>query len=121
MAENDSDSVVKRYNCPICKSSHTVKLDKNLTHGRTKFPFPYVILHDFINEGELKELITILYIDKNLQIRHTEIQEIKGDSLFSKTQVVAMTRALFDENELLREDITRLNDIINKLKTKYKE
>lgn len=118
MAENDSDSVIKRYTCKICGTNHSIKLDKSITEGRTKFPFPYVILHDFINEGELKELITILYIDKNLQIRHTEIQEVKGDSLFSKKQVVSMTRALFEENELLRQDVDRLTDELNKLKKK---
>ena len=115
---DDSDSVLKRYNCPICKANHTIKLERNIIDGRVKFPFPYVILHDFINKGELKELITILYIDHDLQIRHTEIQEIKGDSLFSKKQIVAMTKALFEENERLMQDVARLTDDLNRLKRK---
>ena len=118
MAEIDIESVIKRYRCPICKSTHKIKLNKNIKEGRTKFPFPYVILHDFINEGELKELITILYIDQSLQIRHVEIQEIVDDSLFSKSQIVAMTKTLFEENERLMEDVARLTDQLNKLKKK---
>jgi len=118
MDEIDSETVTKRYRCQICKTNHTIKLDKSITEGRSKFPFPYVILHDFINEGELKELITILYVDRDLQIRHTEIQEIKGDSLFSKKQIVAMTKALFEENERLMHDVAKLTDDLNRLKRK---
>jgi len=117
MAKKDTE-IVKHYRCPICNSTHRVKLSKDMCKGRTKFPFPYVILHDSIHDNELKELLTILYIDKNLQIRHAEIQELKDDNLFSKTQVVAMTKTLFEENERLRQDVIRLTDAINKLKQK---
>ena len=115
---NEDTEIVKHYRCPICNSTHKVKLSKNLTKGRTKFPFPYVILHDSIHNNEFKELLTILYIDQNLQIRHTEIQELKDDNIFSKDQVVAMTKTLFEENERLRQDVIRLTDEINKLKQK---
>ena len=116
MEEQDDQIVIKRYRCSICNASHTIKLNKNITKGRNKFPFPYVILHDSIKGGELKEVLTILYIDQNLQIRHQEIQEVMDDSLFSKKQVVTMTRTLFEENERLREDVARLTEELNKLK-----
>ena len=117
MANEDTETV-KYYRCPICDMNHKIKLSKDLLKERTKFPFPYVILHDSIHNNELKELITILYIDKNLQIRHTEIQELKDDNIFSKDQVVAMTKTLFEENERLRQDVIRLTDEVNKLKQK---
>jgi len=116
MAENDT--IIKRYRCKICNSTHTIKLSTEMLNARTKFPFPYVILHDSIHDNEIKELLTILYIDQNLQIRHTEIQEIVDDSLFSKRQVVAITKTLFEENERLRQDVARLTEEINNLKKK---
>jgi len=115
---NENTEVVKHYRCKYCQSTHNVTLSKALLKGRTKFPFPYVILHDSINDNEVKELLTILYIDNNLQIRHAEVQELKDDNIFSKAQVVAMTKTLFEENEKLRQDVIRLTDEINKLKKK---
>ena len=117
MAYKDTE-IVKQYRCNICKMNHKIKLSKDLCKGRTKFPFPYVILHDSIHNNEFKELLTILYIDNNLQIRHAEVQELKDDNIFSKAQVVAMTKTLFEENERLRKDVIRLTDEVNKLKQK---
>ncbi len=116
--DNEDTETLKHYRCPICNSTHRIKLNKDLLKGRTKFPFPYVILHDSINDNEVKELLTILYIDNNLQIRHAEVQELKNDNIFSKDQVVAMTKTLFEENERLRQDVIRLTDEVNKLKQK---
>ena len=115
---NEFTEIVKHYRCPICNSTHSVKLSRDLVKGRTKFPFPYVILHNSIHDNEVKELLTILYLDNNLQIRHAEIQELKDDNIFSKDQVVAMTKTLFEENERLRQDVIRLTDEVNKLKQK---
>jgi len=115
---NEHFEIVKHYRCKICNTTHEINLSKALLKGRTKFPFPYVILHDSINDNEVKELLTILYIDNNLQIRHAEVQELKDDNIFSKAQVVAMTKTLFEENERLRQDVIRLTDEVNKLKQK---
>ena len=114
----EKNTIIKRYRCKICNSTHTVKLSKEMLNARTKFPFPYVILHDSVQNNEFKELLTILYIDQNLQIRHTDIQETVDDSLFSKRQVVGMTKTLFEENERLRQDVARLTEEINNLKKK---
>ncbi len=118
MSKKNNTIVTKHYTCPICKSTHRVKLSKDILNGREKFPFPYVILHNSINNNELKEVLTILYLDKDLQIRSTEIQELRDDNLFSKTQVVGMTQALMDENKRLREDVEELTIKLNKLKSK---
>ena len=114
----DDDTIERRFDCRVCGSSHRVKLYKKLLEGRTKFPFPYVYLHDHINGVEHKEVLTILYIDNNLQIRHSEIQELGYDSLFSKEQVEAITKPLIKEIELLRDEIKKLNKEIDNLKIK---
>jgi len=116
MVEENNEIVTKRYICKICNSTHSIKINKDLLKGKTKFPFPFVILHDSIIKNELKEVLTILYVDNNLEIRHTEIQEIVDDNLFSKSQVVEMTKTLFEENERLREDVAILTKELNKLK-----
>ncbi len=119
MPDDNSEVVSRTYRCKICNTNHKVKLNKKIIKGRSKFPFPYVQLHDFINNNqEFKELLTILYIDNNLQIRSAEIQEIMDDSLFSKKQVVSITKALLEENERLREDVIRLTEKLNELKKK---
>lgn len=117
MTDKKNNVVTKRYTCPICKSTHKVKLSKDILNGRKNFPFPYVILHDSIFNNEFKEVLTILYLDKDLQIRSSEIQELRDDNLFSKTQVVGMTQALMDENRRLREDVEELTKKFNKLKS----
>lgn len=118
MSNKKNDIVTKHYSCPICKSTHKVKLNKDIINGRKKFPFPYVILHNFVKNNEFKEILTILYLDKDLQIRSSEIQELRDDNLFSKAQVVGMTQSLMDENRRLREDVERLTKKLNKLNSK---
>jgi hypothetical protein len=117
MEEND-EYIERNFRCPICNMTHSIKLNKNLIQGREKFPFPYVFLHDQINEKKYKELLTIIYIDKNLQIRHSEVQELGYDSLFSKEQVVSMMKPLLEEIEMLREDVEKLTKKLNLYKKK---
>jgi hypothetical protein len=97
-----TDFINRQYNCKICNETHKIELPKNLGDGRTKYPFPYVFLH-----GKPKDILTILYIDKDLQIRGAEVQEGTND-LFSKEQVVKMATNLIDEVDRLREDNLRL-------------
>ena len=115
----EEDETIERYfDCRVCGRSHKVKLNKKLLEGRTKFPFPQIYLHDHIEGIEHKEVLTILYIDNNLQIRHAEIQELGSDSIFSKEQVEAITKPLIGEIELLRDEIKKLNREIKDLKIK---
>lgn len=117
MSKKKNNIVIKHYTCPICNSTHKVKLSKDVIDGRKKFPFPYVILHNSIKNNEFKEVLTILYLDKDLQIRSSEIQELRDDNLFSKTQVIGMTQSLMEENKRLREDVERLTKKLNGLKS----
>ncbi len=117
---DEPKKIIKFYHCKICNKTHKIKLKKDIIEGKTKFPFPYVVLHDSINSNhEIKELLTILYIDKDFQIRSSEIQEIVDDSLFSKEQVISMTKTLMQENQLLKEDLNDLTTKFNQLTVKY--
>jgi len=110
-----TDYITKQYNCKICNETHKINLPKNLCDGRDKYPFSYVFLH-----GEPKEILTILYIDKDLQIRGVEVQQGEND-FFSKEYVVKMATNLIDEVDRLREDNVMLMQEIDDLKEKYKK
>ena len=85
--------VVKHYRCGVCDENHEIRLKKNLIEGHVKFPFPYVFLH-----GELKNILTTLYIDKDLEIRGSDTNELKtDDGLFSKDQVIEIIKCPFLE------------------------
>ena len=115
--EDKMEQIVRRpYRCKICKQTHMIELNRKMLEGREKFPFPHVFLHDHLEGTEFKEILTILYIDKNLQIRHSEIQETDGNQLFSKEQVDAITKPLLIEIQILREEMKRLINENNSLK-----
>ncbi|TXT58062.1 MAG: hypothetical protein BAJALOKI2v1_450005 [Promethearchaeota archaeon] len=122
MSENGKDSenkyITKKYMCKVCDQMHEVKLNKNLVEGRKKYPFPYAFLHDSIKETNLKELLTILYIDEDFRIRGTQIEELGNDNLFSKEQVVSITENLMEEINILREENIRLKEVNKQLKRK---
>lgn len=107
------DTVKKIYRCKICNENHDVVLSKGLLEGRTKFPFPHVFLH-----GDLKHLLTILYLDKDLQIRGAEVQNltIDDDNLFSKDQATSIVESLMNEVERLRIENEKLSTEIAEFK-----
>jgi len=113
----DENIITRHYNCKICGTTHKIELNKNITEGRKKYPFPYVTLHDsIINGNEVKEVLAILYIDQGLQIRHQEIQEFDDGNLFTKEQVMAMTKPLMEEITILREELASKEEKIHSLK-----
>ncbi len=114
--EDKEDFIERPFRCTICNKTHNVKLNKKILEGRKKFPFPYVFLHDHIEGVEHREILAILYIDNNLQIRHSEIQELGYDDLFSKEQVVAMMKPLLEEISILRTEVETLKAELTKYK-----
>ena len=109
MTENNEDaqSKVARYYCKYCKESHSIELERKLIEGRSRFPFPYVVLHNFINGSESKEIMAVLYLDSNLKIRSAELHEFEEGNLFTKEQLVAITNPLLEEIKFLREDLAQ--------------
>ena len=111
--EDNEDFIERTFRCTICNKTHIIKLNKKILEGRKKFPFPFVFLHDHIEGVEHREVLAILYIDNNLQIRHSEIQELGYDDLFSKEQVIAMMSPLLEEINILRTEVETLTTELN--------
>jgi len=112
----EKEFISKHYNCKYCGKTHEIKISKKILEGRQKYPFPYVFLHDNIKDGQIKELLTILYIDKDGKVRGQEIQELDNDNLFSKEQVVSIVKPLMEEIENLRQDNELLKQKVEKLR-----
>ena len=93
---------------------HEIKLNNQLSKDHEEYPFPYTFLH-----GDLRNILTTLYIDKNLEIRGLEVRELKESDLFSKDQVLTITNTLMEEIEQLREENNSLRDklLANKKKS----
>lgn len=109
------DHIFRKYYCRICNKEHVVKLRKNICEGHDRYPFHHIFLH-----GDLKNILTTLYIDKDLQIRGVDIQELIDDDIFSKEQMISITTKLMKEIERLRKENVKLLDEINKLKKNQK-
>ena len=110
---NNSQYITRLYRCKSCEETHKVDLNKNLVEGRSRFPFPHVFLH-----GDLKHLLTILYLDKSLQIRGAEVSDltIDDDNLFSKDQATSIVESLMKEIERLRVENESLSKELDNLK-----
>lgn len=112
----EKEFITKHYRCNFCGKTHKIQISKKMLEGRKKYPFPYVFLHDNIKDGNLSELLTILYIDKKGKIRGQEIQELDNDNLFSKEQVFSIVKPLSEEIERLRRDNKILKDKLKELR-----
>ena len=108
---NNNDFITRNYYCRICNITHEIKLRKNLTEKQSKFPFSYSFLH-----GELKNILTILYLDKNLEVRGVDVQQLRDDELFSKEQVISISSTLMEEIERLRTENEKLQKELTKIK-----
>ncbi len=105
MEEQKSEFVTRRFNCQICGTTHDITLNKKLAEGRNRYPFHHIYLH-----GDLKDILTILYIDKELQIRGVQTELMSREDIFSKEQMVEIIEKLVSEIEHLREDYNILFD-----------
>ncbi|MFX0104046.1 MAG: hypothetical protein ACFE75_00970 [Candidatus Hodarchaeota archaeon] len=121
MAENfykdnsiEPDFLSRLYNCPKCKKTHTVKLQKDLYKEKSSYPFSYAYLHS--SEGNLKDLLTILYLDKELQIRGVDVIEIQDSiGIFSEELTRKITETLMDEIVSLQEENFHLQELLTKI------
>ncbi len=109
--KKNTDCVSRDYYCRICDQMHQIKINKNLVKSQSKFPFPFIFLH-----GDLKNLLTTLYIDKEIQIRGVDVHELSDDNIFSKDQVIKITTTLVAEIERLQRENARLNILNSNLK-----
>ena len=79
----ETDIVKKRFSCKICNTTHEIVLNKNLLEGKTMFPFSHIYLH-----GELKDILTILYVDSDLEIRGVDTEILSMENIFSKEHMM---------------------------------
>ena len=98
MSDN-SEYIQRSYHCRVCDTTHEISLQKKISENQSKFPFSYFFLH-----GELKNILTTLYLDKQLEIRGVDVQKLTDDDIFSKDQVVSITSILMREIEELRNE-----------------
>ncbi|MHA2001193.1 MAG: hypothetical protein ACTSVU_03790 [Promethearchaeota archaeon] len=118
---NSKEIVVRQYHCPVCKTRHNVELSSVLVKNKTYFPVSYFYLHKF--EGETKgnldlvdaDVYTVLYIDKQLQIRGVEAATQDTDGNFISKQDV---RKMMD---YLTNHITDLQRSYDELALKYEK
>lgn len=101
----NNDFIIREYDCRLCNTQHEIKLSYNISKDHEEYPFPYTFLH-----GDLKNILTTLYIDKNLEIRGVEVRKLKESDLFSKDQVLTITNTLMEEIEQLRKENNLLRD-----------
>jgi hypothetical protein len=110
------NTLIKEYYCSICDTIHQIKLNKDIIKGKSQFPFPYIFLH-----GQLKNILTTLYVDKNLEIRGVDVHILTNEDLFSKEQAANIISTLMKEIETLRKENEKLVKEINDMKEKYEK
>jgi len=110
MREN-RQNILRYYHCRVCDTTHEVSLQKKISEKQSKFPFSYFFLH-----GELKNILTTLYLDNDLEIRGVDVQKLADDDIFSKDQVVSITSTLVREIEDLRKENNELRLKLKKTK-----
>ena len=113
-------TVLRMFSCPVCKTVHKLNLEYSLTLDQPSFPFPYVYLHSSVDQ--LKDLLTTLYLDADLQIRGVEVIKLENSDIFSEELTLQITEKLteeiFDlqtENLQLSEENERLQTLFEKL------
>ncbi|TXT60759.1 MAG: hypothetical protein BAJALOKI2v1_80051 [Promethearchaeota archaeon] len=114
--KSQSEFVLRHYNCNYCKKTHQIKLPKNLLENKDQFPFPYVYLHSSI--GELRDLLTTLYIDRDLQIRGAEVIKVEDGDIFSEKLTRKITAKLMEQIARLEEENLELRSLIEKIDLK---
>jgi len=98
MSDN-SEYIQRSYYCSVCGTTHEISLQKKISEKQSRFPFSYFFLH-----GDLKNILTTLYLDKQLEIRGVDVQKLTDDDIFSKDHVISITCTLVEEIEVLRKE-----------------
>ena len=105
--------VLRFYNCPYCKKTHEIDLSTELIEGSPQSIFPYVFLHSSM--GELSDLLTTLYLDRDLQIRSVEVLQVENANIFSKELTRKITEKLMDMITKLEEENLDLRNLLENL------
>ncbi len=97
--------------CPVHKQNHELALDKEIVKKQSSFPFAYFDLH-----GDLRDVLSLLYIDANFKVRGVEAKQLVEANIFSQDFASSITKTLMDEISKLEEENKRLREEIARLK-----
>jgi len=109
----EPEFITRIYNCPKCRIMHNIKIPKNLIENKPMFPFPYVYLHS--SENTLEDILTILYLDSDLQIRAVEVVEVENSNIFSEQLTKQIAEKLMDKITSLEQENLQLQELLSKL------
>ncbi len=99
------------YMCPFHKQNHEILLDKDIVKKQSSFPFPYFDLH-----GELRDVLSLLYIDANMKVRGVESKQLVEANIFSQDFASSITQTLMNEISRLEEENKKLREELARLK-----
>lgn len=111
-----SEEIDRKFYCEKCKKTHSIKLRKDLKTKQENFPFAYFYLH-----GPVKDILSTLYLDANLNIRGVESVRLKvNDKIFSMEHTMSIVQSLVEELTKTQQDYNILQEKYEALQEKYK-
>lgn len=111
-----SEEIERKFFCEKCKKTHSIKLRKDLKTKQENFPFAYFYLH-----GPVKDILSTLYLDANLNIRGVESVRLKvNDKIFSMEHTMSIVQSLVEELTKTQQDYNILQEKYEVLQEKYK-
>ncbi len=115
-----SDLITKKYRCPLCKINHTIEFPKDFALNRPSYPFTHTYIHSYEakypSSDSGKDVLTILYIDKNLEIRHVEALFQSADgNIVSMEDAQRMITFLTTQLDDVQDSFDALNEKYQKL------
>lgn len=111
-----SEEIDRKFYCEKCKKTHSIKLRKDLKTKQENFPFAYFYLH-----GPVKDILSTLYLDANLNIRGVESVRLKvNDKIFSMEHTMSIVQSLVEELTKTQQDYNILQEKYEMLQEKYK-
>lgn len=111
-----SEEIDRKFYCEKCKKTHSIKLRKDLKTTQENFPFAYFYLH-----GPVKDILSTLYLDANLNIRGVESVRLKvNDKIFSMEHTMSIVQSLVEELTKTQQDYNILQEKYETLQEKYK-
>jgi len=113
MSEAPQETITRIYNCPKCKKTHSITLERSIADNRNRYPFPHVFIHS--SQGNIDDLLTILYIDAQLQIRAVDIIELENSNVFSEDLAKEIMDKLMNEINKLQEENLELKGLLSNI------
>ena len=110
-----TDEIERQFSCTKCGKMHKINLRKDLLKNHESFPFAYFYLH-----GPVKDVLSTLYLDANLNIRGVESVRLnENDKIFSAEHTMSIVQNLVGELTKTQYDYNELQEKYEELQEKY--